>query len=677
MRIRSAFPQQVREVRNLRIPLSDGTWLAARLWLPEDAEQDPVPAIIEYIPYRQHDGTANLDALTHPYFAGHGYAALRVDIRGSGNSEGVLRDEYLRQEQDDALEILAWLAEQTWCTGAAGMIGISWGGFAALQIAARRPPQLKAIVTVCSTDDRYTDDVHWMGGCLLNDSISWGGGIFGVISRPPDPGVVGEAWRDLWLQRLESNDLPLVSWLKHQRRDEFWRHGSVCEDYGAIDCAVYAVGGWTDGYTNAIFRLMEHLEGPRRALVGPWTHVYPHFGFPGPPIGFLQDCLRWWDRWLKDIHNGIDDEPKIYFWMQENLRADASEPEVGGHWRSLSEWPPASPAQMAAKRLHLGGALLSDAPGPETEHVIRSPLLCGLAGGEWCPRDSGSEGPEFQSDQGEDDGRSLCFDSAPLTEPLEILGQPVLNIPVSADKPRAQLIARLCDVAPDGRSSRVTFGVLNLCHRDGHETPVAVVPGEVMSLELRLKVTAYRFLPGHKLRLALSMSYWPMVWPSPEIAALTLKTAASSLSLPLYEPSLSPSSLAPFEAAESAPGLKTTVLEPGRSERLLARDMADGSVCLDHLEDGGLSRLDDIDLTLRRSARETFRIREGDPLSASTEMRRVFEIGRGRLRLATDERLKVTCDDEAFIVSAVMEAYEGEVLLFSRSWNKRVPRDCM
>ncbi len=197
-----------------------------------------------------------------------------------------------------------------------------------------------------------------------------------------------------------------------------------------------------------------------------------------------------------------------------------------------------------------------------------------------------------------------------------------------------------------------------------------------MSLELRLKVTAYRFLPGHKLRLALSSSYWPMVWPSPEMATLTLKTAGSSLSLPLHDSSASSPST-PFEAAESAPGLKTTILEPGRSDRRLTRDLADGSVCLDHLEDGGVSYLEDIDLILHRSAQETFRIREGDPLSASTETRRVFEIRRGDLRLATDERLEVTCDDQAFRVSAVMEAYEGEALLFTRRWNERVPRDCM
>ena len=164
----------MREIEHLIIPLRGGTKLAARVWLPEDAEQDPVPAILEYLPYRKRDGTYERDALTHPYFAGHGYAGVRVDLRGCGESDGLLFDEYAPQEQDDALEVIAWLAAQPWCSGAVGMIGISWGGFNGLQVAARRPPALKAVVTICSTDDRYRDDVHYMGGALLHGDLGLG-----------------------------------------------------------------------------------------------------------------------------------------------------------------------------------------------------------------------------------------------------------------------------------------------------------------------------------------------------------------------------------------------------------------------------------------------------------------------------------------------------------------------
>ena len=145
MKTRTNFPHQIAIRDPEFIPLSDGTRLAVRIWLPVDAEERPVPAILEYLPYRRKDGTADRDASTHPYFAGHGYASVRVDMRGSGDSEGVLLGEYLKQEQDDALEIIDWITAQPWCSGQVGMIGISWGGFNGLQIAARRPPALKAI----------------------------------------------------------------------------------------------------------------------------------------------------------------------------------------------------------------------------------------------------------------------------------------------------------------------------------------------------------------------------------------------------------------------------------------------------------------------------------------------------------------------------------------------------
>src|ERR1700731_957635 len=195
----TTFPKTVRVIEHMSIPLKDGTTLAARIWLPEDAEQNPVPAILEYLPYRKRDGTYERDALTHPYLAGHGYAGVRVDIRGTGESDGLLSDEYSLQEQDDALEVIEWLAAQTWCSGAVGMMGISWGGFNALQVAARRPPALKAIVTICSTDDRYRDDVHYMGGTKLNAGFSWAAFLFGTMCRPPDPVLVGERWREMWL----------------------------------------------------------------------------------------------------------------------------------------------------------------------------------------------------------------------------------------------------------------------------------------------------------------------------------------------------------------------------------------------------------------------------------------------------------------------------------------------
>src|SRR5215471_8732872 len=199
MAVRRKFPRRVNVLRDVFIPMSDGTKLAAQIWLPSDATRHKVPAILEYLPYRKRDGTSERDALTHPYYAGFGYAGVRVDMRGSGDSDGVLLDEYTKQEQDDALEVIEWLAAQPWCSGAVGMIGISWGGFNGLQVASHAPPALKAVVSVCSTDDRYADDVHYVGGALHGEEmLGWAAVMLGYNARPPDPEVVGGAWREAW-----------------------------------------------------------------------------------------------------------------------------------------------------------------------------------------------------------------------------------------------------------------------------------------------------------------------------------------------------------------------------------------------------------------------------------------------------------------------------------------------
>ena len=335
----------IREIENVWIPLPDGERLAARVWLPADAEIHPVPAIVEYLPYRKRDLMSLSDEQYHPWFAAHGYACLRIDLRGSGDSSGLLVDEYLVQEQEDALVALRWIAVQSWCCGRIGMMGISWSGFNALQVAARRPPELGAIITVASTDDRYRDDVHYMGGWpVLTDHMSWGAAFMLDLSLPPDPAIVGDGWRRAWRERCAALEPPFIEWLRHPDRDAFWRHGSVNEDYRAIECPVFVVSGWADGYINAAFRLMQHLEVPRRGLVGPWVHAYPNLSTLGPRVGFLQEALRWWDRWLKDADNGVEDELGFAIWMQESQRASRVPDERRGRWVAIEGWPPAPAA---------------------------------------------------------------------------------------------------------------------------------------------------------------------------------------------------------------------------------------------------------------------------------------------------------------------------------------------
>ena len=264
----------MKAIENLWITLSDGCRLAARLWLPADAETNPVPAILEYLPYRKRDFTRRRDESMHAYFAAHGYVGVRVDMRGSGDSDGIMHDEYLLQEQDDALEVIAWIARQPWCSGSVGMMGKSWGAYNSLQIAARRPPELKAVISVMGTDDRYAECIHYSGGALLNDNFWWGCIMQLFNARPPDPQIVGDRWRSLWLERLQAEEFWPNIWLQHQHLDAYWKHASVCFDYAAIECPVWFWGGWADLYRDSPLRLSQHLQVPHKVTVGPWAQSF-------------------------------------------------------------------------------------------------------------------------------------------------------------------------------------------------------------------------------------------------------------------------------------------------------------------------------------------------------------------------------------------------------------------
>ncbi|HHW74398.1 MAG TPA: CocE/NonD family hydrolase [Firmicutes bacterium] len=662
----------VKVIENTWIPLSDGSRLAARLWLPADACENPVPAILEYLPYRKSDGTAFRDAMMHPYFAAHGYAVARVDIRGSGDSDGILEGEYLPLEQQDALEVLRWLAAQPWCTGDIGMMGISWGGFNSLQVAALRPPELKAIVTLCSTDDRYTDDCHYMGGCVLgSDMLNWASIMLSYNGLPPDPAVVGERWREIWFDRLEKSPPFVEQWLSHQLRDDFWKQGSVIEDYSAINCAVYAIGGWVDPYTNAVPRLLEGLPGPRKGLIGPWAHVFPHQGIPGPAIGFLQECLRWWDHWLKGVENGIMDEPMLRVWMPEAIPAQAHEAEWPGRWVAEERWPPSG---IHDQVYLLDDGCLTEKPGPERELSIRGAQVTGLGAGVWCPYGTAIGMP---LDQRADDGLSLCFTTSPLEEPIEILGFPTVKLRLSVDQPNALLAIRLCDVAPDGGSRLVSWGLLNLTHRNGHEVPEPLVPGKVYSIAVQLNAAAHSLGKGHRWRLAVSPTYWPHAWPSPKAVRLSLYTGedSSCLILPLRKSKSLDLSLPPFDPPESSPPPDADWLRPEGSSRNLQYDVAAQRLQIIDCIDEGRLRLADNDLVYDSTLENIYSIVEGEPLSARVRCTRCIEISRGDWITRVKTLSVMTSDENHFHLTNVIDAYEGEVRVFTKSWATAIPRE--
>ncbi|MCI0636720.1 MAG: CocE/NonD family hydrolase [Actinobacteria bacterium] len=652
--------------------MPDGIRLWARIWLPEDAEDAPVPTILEYIPYRKDDATAVRDAGMHPYFADHGYAAVRVDIRGSGDSEGILEDEYLPREQEDGVEVIRWLAAQSWCTGAVGMIGKSWGGFNSLQIAAHAPPELQAVISVCSTDDRYADDVHYMGGCVFASfMLSWASTMLAFNARPPDPAVVGERWRELWLDRLEKTPPFVEAWLSHQRRDAYWKQGSACEDYGAIRCPVYMVGGWADGYPNALLRFLAGYPGPRKGLIGPWGHLYPHDGLPGPAIGFLQECLRWFDHWLKGVETGIMEEPLLRAWMHEAVPPGPSYAERPGRWVAEPAWR--SPA-LESQRFALTQNGLEEEPGEPVELVCGSSYAHGLDGGSWI---AWGTPVDFARDQRAEDGRALCFTSAPLEQDLELLGHAELALTVASDRPNALVAARLCDVWPDGASTLVTFGVLNLTHRESHERPSPVIPDRPIRLTLRLDSMAYAFPAGHRIRLALSPTLWPWVWPSPEPVTLTVFGGdESALLLPVCAPRPEDSQLPRFEEPEGPPPLAVEMLGPGEVGRTLTHDVATGrwKLAADLVYFGSF-RIVGAELEHRDRGRDTFTIVEGDPLSAEARSEWSIELGRGDWRTRVETLSTMTADAGRFCVTNAVDAYEGDVRIFAKTWHFSVPRD--
>jgi uncharacterized protein len=507
--IRTKYHYEVEVIEPLWIALPDRTRLAAKLWRPKRAGRHPV--ILEYLPYRLRDGTRARDQAMHAYLAGHGYSCIRLDIRGSGDSEGLYQDEYTEQEQADGCAAIAWIAAQDWCDGQVAMIGISWGGFNGLQIAARQPPALKTVITVGSTDDRYATDVHYIGGCLSKDNLDWSATMMASNDLPPDPAVVGAGWRDQWLARMQANHPWGLLWLSHQRRDTYWKQGSVCEDFSAIKVPVYAVSGWSDNYSESIPRLLAGLTVPRRGLIGPWAHSFPLDVTVGPAIGWLQEALRWSDHWLKGRDTGIMEEPMLRVWMQDALSPQTCYLERAGRWVGEDQWP--SP-RIKPRKHHLGPTGTLSFFAQSGQRSICSSLWVGLSAGEIGRY---GEDADWPPDQREDDGGSLVFLSDPLTERTEILGAPRLHITLPSDKAQALISVRLNDVAPNGASARVTVGLLNLTHRESHEHPTSLIPGETYTATVELDDIAYAFPPGHRIAVSLSTTYWPIAWPSPEL----------------------------------------------------------------------------------------------------------------------------------------------------------------
>ncbi|RUW64241.1 CocE/NonD family hydrolase, partial [Mesorhizobium sp. M4B.F.Ca.ET.049.02.1.2] len=402
--------------------------------------------------------------------------------------------EYLKQEQDDCLAVIEWLAQQSWCSGSVGMIGISWGGFNGLQVAARRPPALKAVISLCSNDDRYADECHYFGGALMCENLMWGTAAWAIAMTPPDPALVGDRWREMWEERLNGNGIWLHDWFEHQRRDDFYKHGSICEDYSDIEVPVYAVGGWADAYPNAIFRMLENLPGVRKGLIGPWAHKYPNIAMPGPRIGFLQECLRWWDQYLKGVDTGIANEPMLRAWVQDPLPPAAIYDERPGRWVAESSWPTQG---IGERRLALSPGRLAEEDRSDAVLMICSPSTAGLSSGVWCGY---GVVPDQPIDQRTEAGNALVFETDPLGEAVDLLGLPEFEVNLSSDKPVSILSATLSLVFENGAAARISYGILNLSHRHDDLGLEPMTPGKVEAIRMKMKSCGQRVEKGQRIR---------------------------------------------------------------------------------------------------------------------------------------------------------------------------------
>lgn len=666
-------------IETLWITMPDGTKLAARLWLPDEARTIPVPCILEYIPYRRRDRTRMRDESMHPHFANAGYAAIRVDIRGYGDSEGLAEDEYSHQEMQDGHDVIGWIAAQDWCDGNVGMFGKSWGAYNAFQVAATRPPALKAIIPVMGTDDRWREDIHFYGGCLANDNFWWGSIMQLYNAMPPDPAIVGEdRWLEMWRGRLEGMRFWPAMWLEHQTHDDMWRRGSISENYADVDIPVYFFGGWADLFRDTPFRIAEQLTGPVKVMMGPWAHLYPHEGVPGPKADFVDEAIRFWDHWLKGIDTGLMDEPPLRFFLQESIAPAGKHFERDGRWVEEAAWP--SP-KVAVTQLWLNSGSLEAAPSSGAAMSICSPQTFGAAGGDMC---SFAIPGDMPVDCRDDAGGALQFHGAVVDAPVDLLGQPSLSLLISADQTQGFVAALLIDEAPDGAQTLLSRGYCNLTHRHSDTEPSAVVPGEEMKITVPFHGVGCRVLQGHRLVVQISSTYWPILWPAPKPVTLTLRPGTCTLKLPVR--TVNKEEPAPRVLAD--PPKRTgkrplTRMRDGSMERSIHTDLTTGMVTHRSFLDGGVFgpvgdiQLDDIGTVLSDVSDRRYTIHAADPLSACATMEQTASFTRDDWQAKMNSYAEQTATETEFHLISRVTCWSGDDVIFEREQTYTIPRNGM
>lgn len=531
------------------IPMQDGTRLAGNLFMPDGAEAGKrFASVLEYLPYRSEESLAT-DLQFYSYFVQRGYVMARVDIRGTGQSEGQPPDrEYSEEEQSDGVRVIEWLSRQPWSNGSVGMMGVSWGGFNSIQLAARHPAALKAIIAVDATDELFHDDVHYIDGMLHADQYELSMDLSEALTRAPDFPTDSKS-----LAPRFDNPPWFLLYLRHQRDGPFWRRASLNPNYNRIQIPVFMIGGFLDQYRDSIPRLFAHVRSPVKALVGPWDHAYPNVASPGPQIEWRDEAVRWWDHWLNGKQNGVMEEPHLIVYMRHwyppltNIRA------IPGEWRSEGGWPP---VDLKTEMLYLrrDRSLGGNDPSP-AEHDLGYVASAGVEAGFWWGN--------LVPDQRPVDAYCLTYDSEPIKQPKAILGLPRVLLRASTTARLANWFIRLSDISPDGSATMITGGGLAGAQRESASDPADLEPNRLYTIDVPLHFTSWVFPPGHRMRIAISNSLWPMIWPTPYTMRTTVKlggsvTDASRLVIPTVPATshLRPQTFQPPKPEESVPRVR-------------------------------------------------------------------------------------------------------------------------
>lgn len=664
----------VKLVKNVMIPMRDGVRLAADLYMPHGEAatrgRDRFPVVMDYIPYRKDEVNPSYDY--YSYLPKHGYIVARVDIRGTGASEGVNVDEYTLQEQLDGYDAIEWLAAQPWCDGHVNMMGISYGGFTCLQVASHAPPHLTSIIPVDFTDDRYTDDCHYRGGLMRKyyDIGHYGNMMIVYNAMPPHMEWSGERWAALWEEHLACNEPYLLKWFKHQTDGDYWRPGSVRDFPERIKCPVFMIGGWKDGYTNPPFRLMQSLQVPRKVLIGPWNHAMPDVGVPGPRIDYLHEVVRWLDYWCKGEQNGVMDEPPVVIYMQHYQDPIVDRLETEGEWRAEVSWPPPGFAHKALFTSASGKLL--DLPADEPGyHTFEYNPAVGITGGLW----SGGLPFGLPGDQRLDEAYSLIYTTEPLEKDVYIIGNPRASLFVSSTASVIGFAVSLCDVAPDGTSHLVAKGMLNATRRKSLREPEPLVPGEIYELDIEIDCTAWKFERGHRIRLSVASADWPNVWPTPEPATNQVyfgKTTPSRLILPTV-PARGSAEPPRFLPSRQTRARHADAVRPPTWQTTI--DMLSGRVAVT-IGSEGESRLNEHTVMQRRLSVRC-EVDPCKPADASAYGQTMLAIVRSNQTIRGTSDVVVQASRTHFHVTINLEVRVNDAPYFSRRWVETIRRELL